>query len=208
MSARRGKPGASWIRTPTVAENRAAVDDMARLAGRPLPFGGEHVAPRDKPVAHEAAEQAALTRLVRSRWYAPGYRHMPQETIGRAEALSRYRAGRTPGLLDTRLWIPAVDVHSPRLHRLPVRAVLELKRADAKPKRDPGEAWWLDWRPEVDPIKAEPTRHGLMLSQAIELQLAHAVGYETMVAYGALEAIAWLDEVAGREPERMPEGWQ
>ena len=177
-------------------EERAQLDEFA-------PTGS----PRAKPVQHESTEQQLLTKLARSRWWGPGYRHHEQATWSEAEAHRRYRQGVTQG------W-PDVTVHIPGVTRLRrgiaetdngTRIALELKRASLAPKRTVDALWWIAWRPHRDAM-SDPTHYGLTYEQARTLRLLHNSGYNTMVAHGADEAIEWLDRICGPEPSE-PVDW-
>lgn len=210
---RRAKP--DWLKLlkddPTQADLRRALKFGAM--GAPLPeneqalvvraemdtWRGLEAAQSDErasPVQHERAEQVALTRAVHGRWYARGYRHIEQATPDGSDramrAASRQgKAGVRPGVPDVWLHIPGDG------SRNQTRGVLELKRANLRPKREVDPWWYLEWEPEHE----RSTRYGLTGAQALMLQLLDACGYHVRVAYGHEQALVLLDMVAG--PERQ-----
>lgn len=160
----------------------------------------------------EATEQAGLYRLVLTRWWAPWYRHVEQANMIPKVGEDLRNRGKQAGQPDVFLRIPPISGQrdSGRIwgdwDR--VLAALELKAPYQRPKRklEPDDTWWLYYKPEIDPLaKHEPSHYGLRASQARELQILHACGYQTMVAYSAEEAFEWLDKVAGPKPEILPE---
>ena len=146
-------------------------------------------------VQHEAREQEALTKEVATRWWRLGYRHIAAERASTIEALMLSGRGVQAGTPDVLVHIPAT-VRSGAMRIRPRRLALELKQTASKSKTEIDPRWWLSWVPDTP----HATHYGLRGSQEIELQLLEAVGYRTMVAYGAAEAIEWLDLMAGPQP--------
>ena len=153
---------------------------------------------------NEARDMERLVVMAAREWWWPGFRHHMQERQSRKEAWDGFSRGVKAGWPDVTLLIPdiAVDYPHPSDYRFPVRAALELKAEERRPKQK-GEQWWLYWWPE----EMSSSHYGLTGHQARCLQDLHACGFQTMVAYGAQEAFDWLNEVAGPRPEVLPEGW-
>lgn len=201
-------------RPGTAAERQAARDRMPpalrQLAGEIEAQADAASLPKRqvRNTKHEASEQIRLTDFVRTRWYAPGYRHVEQArpSENKAKMAAMKRAGVRPGVPDVTQRIP------PRKVRIPIGrgefggtvlwpitlAALELKAPYLRPRTAVEPEWWLAWAREQP--REGTTRYGLQAAQAIELAILDMCDYRTFVAYGAEEAIAWLDDVAGPEP--------
>lgn len=162
----------------------------------------------------EAADMEALMAQVGTRWYREGFIHHMPERASEIERLKGKAKGVRSGWPDVTLHVPMViamgqwDALWGAPCRGPIRAALELKAEHKSPQGNPPAEWWLEWKPDIDPLANEPTRYSLMWSQAKCLQLLHACGYRTMVAYGWREAIEFLDEVSGPKPKVLPEGFR
>lgn len=151
-------------------------------------------------VQHEAAEAEHLALEAGRRWWAPGFRHHDTSRVSVIENTQRKERGAGRGWPDYTLHVPNHVMRTYYADR-PLCAALELKRPDLRPKNVVADRWWL--LPDVF-ARAGETHYGLSADQAIQLQILAACGYQTMVAYGAEEALAWLDEVAGPKPARDP----
>ena len=177
---------------------------------------------RAKPVQHEAAESDIVwERAWAEHWWAPGLRRIEHRTKDQRERMTR--EGVVSGMPDWWLFVPGRCHWDDCPHMwncvhatAPVLAVCELKALPA-PKdaltRTP--EWWLgveSWRWTVDsngdPVreayitptwKWQQTWHRVTASQLFELRQLHQCGFRTHVAYGADEALAFFDRVAGAE---------
>ena len=190
---------------PTSPQAQAVRDQMDGW----IEAGQVERAPR---VEHEAAEQQELATRARTRWWFPGFSHQPQEGGGEIRGAQMRQRGQRAGLQDVEVLVPArralrpdvgVDVPWP----FPaLRLGLELKAPSARWARDdlhPGPGWWLTIEYEgtpTDPEGLERTHYGLRGKQAKRLRLLNACGYQTMVAYSAEEALAWIESQVGPEP--------
>jgi hypothetical protein len=165
-----------------------------------------------RQVAHEAADQEALTSAASLKWWWPGYQHHEPARASLIEKLVLKAQGVKPGWPDVTLHIPRAPKQKLRgggygTPSPPIAAALELKAERHRPKRPVEREWWLAWKVSDEDVERERTHYQLRAAQAWQLQLLAGVGYRTMVAYGWEEALAWLDETAGRRPNVLPEGW-
>lgn len=162
-------------------------------------------------VHHEDAAMDHVAVVVSGRWYLPGFQRFRPETTNVHEGKKRQQQGGARGWPDMGLWVPGR-----------CRAVCELKAEHHRPARDPGSTWWwldvplvyalvrdarnepaMAWRIDDEgEIKAQA--HEVRAEQLFWLQTLAATGHATHVAYGAEDAIAWLDEQAGPRPDVMP----
>ena len=138
--------------------------------------------------ASEAVEQQRLTIWAQAQPWRDGYVHHEQARGSWREAAELAARGVRPG------W-PDVTVY-----RAPLMVALELKSEQHRPKNPQPPEWWLEWDVTNgwtwDSVK-DPTRYGLRASQAKTLAMLDGCGYRTCVAYGADEAIRWLQGVLG-----------
>ena len=154
------------------------------------------------PAPLETHEHSRIRDYVSRQWYAKGViRPESQASRGLREQAQLRREGGAfgRGMPD---WLVLV----------PVLLAIEVKRVSARPKHDPGPEWWLrdewPWRKQGGIENDHSTHYGLTWAQAKVLRLHYLAGYRTTVAYGADEAIAWLDEQCGPEPsEPVNWGW-
>ena len=156
--------------------------------------------PRARPVQRETAEARILAARVYRRWYQPGFTRVEHRTDNWREAEGRQLEGAQTGMPDFWLFLPPLAY---RDHWSPICAVCELKAPNMAPKRQVGPQWWLgDW-PE-----GRKTWHSLREDQWRWLRVLDGCGFATCVAYGADEALAFFDRVAGPQPDVLPEGWE
>jgi len=168
-----------------------ALTDREQELLRRLPQPGKERAP---PVQHEATEARHLAVEAYRRWWYPGWTAIEHRTAYAREADARGQQGVKTGLPDSMLLIPGSPWQMPRQS---VRCVVELKAPSHQPKRDPGEAWWIN-------ACDGKTHYGLRPDQRWWLRTMAACGFHTFVAFSALEALSWLDEKAGARPEVLP----
>lgn len=153
--------------------------------------------PRSRPVQHESHEMEALAQLVNTAWWAHGYQRWEHRSRTQDESEQRWREGATSGWPDCGLFIPATAFYGG------LRAVVEMKAEDHRPKRGTlEECWWLDEFPDD-----RRTRHGLRLDQQFWLRTLHYAGLRTRVVFGASDAFAWLQSIAGPKPRELPATW-
>ena len=215
-----------WIKTPKEVKPLSRKERMHcaqtwALAGNSRPMSPQAQAVRDQMdgwieagqveraprVEHEAAEQQELATRARTRWWYPGFSHIAQES-GNAEGAVYGRKlkdrGQRAGLQDVEVLVPARFTRD--TSRAATRLALELKSPQARWARDdlhPGPKWWLTIEyqgTQTDPAGDERTHYGLRGKQARRLRLLNACGYQTMVAYSAEEALAWIEAQVGPEP--------
>ena len=174
-----------------------------------------------KAVQHESAEMQRLVALVERAWWEPGWWRFEHATMHPLEAERNAREGVRPGWPDCGLLVPMRGLSNVgnRWNGPAVRAMCELKRPDLRPK-SAGPSWWLgldtEWRivtrkhrdgstsQERARVLADTgaeSRAGVSADQIFCLNLLDRCGFDTFVAYGAEQAFAWFDNLAGPEVE-------
>lgn len=156
-------------------------------------------APRARAVQHELREAEHLAVEAYRRWWWRGFTALEHRSAHAREADQRAHQGVQAGLPDYLLLVPCdyPGRGDARPARTSVRAALELKAPAHRPKREVSPRWWLA---ECD----GKTHYGLRPEQRHWLRTMAGAGFETMVAFSATDALAWLDAQAGPRPEVMP----
>ena len=165
-------------------------------------------APRARAMQVEDQHARILAARVYRHWWSPGFHRWEHRTANWREAEERVRQGAQTGMPDFWLFVPqgpvcgcvhSVDcVHT----RKAVCAVCELKVPHLSPKREVTRRWWLgEWPGE------QQSWHGLRKDQWQRLRELEGCGFQTMVAYGADEALAFFVECAGPKPDVLPAEW-
>lgn len=194
-------------RQPTQADNAIAIAWQAPPDRRTdeqwaMMYGSEPE--KRRPVQHESAEMAKLWRLVKTRWWRPGWWRWEAATWDDREAHRRSREGVRPAWPDCGLFLPPIYSTGPGVVAMDPGgcAVLELKSPAHKPKRTIEPNWWLS------DMGKHKSRYGLSREQQAVLRMLDAMDWSTMVAFGADEAISWFDHLAGPKPKSLPEEWR
>lgn len=158
--------------------------------------------PRAKPVQREDAILTHIATEAERRWWEPWFQRWEARGAGPMVGGQRRQQGAQRGWPDCGLVYPGRESYC------------EVKDVVHRPARDVGR-WWVDVELEraiVYDRRGQPervwqyatgkqTRHGVSGPQAFWLCTLAACGHGTHVAYGAEDALAWLDAQAGPEPK-------
>jgi len=159
----------------------------------------EQFAPRGAPVQYERADAESLALHVLHRWWAPGFARHRGEAGNVREGLQGLKEGGVSDWPDFTLLVPPCirtlrwTGGPPESREHAVTAALELKSIYVRPGTPRGGA---------DQLGA------LTPGQLRQLRCMRACGWQTCVAYGWAQALAWLDKVAGPEPTELPTEWR
>ena len=182
-------------RRDTMTAHKALYGGTERLTAEEFRALNEKREARARPVQVEDQHARILAARAHRHWWRHGWTRVEHRTDNWREAEQRQLQGAQTGMPDFWLFIPRM------FERPCLRAVVELKAPQHKPKRVSGQ-WWLGEWPE-----GQGTWHALRRDQWLWLRRLDRSGFLTFVAYGHDEAEAWLVEVAGPRPAVLPEEW-